>query len=633
MTGGADGTALRRALYGNDEPLPEETLLSAGPLTAILSDGALRAISVQGVEVIRGISFLVRDRNWATAVPEIRDLRVTKGRGRFGVSFSAHCRTPSDGEPLVWHGRIEGSAAAGLTFSAEATPAADFRTCRTGFVVLHPLDRVVGAPATLEHTDGRIVETVFPDLVDPLQCFFDLRAITHEPIPGIRATCRMEGGAWETEDHRNWLDASFKTYFRPLSLPWPYVVPAGETIAQAVRLTFSPSIAKLAPAVPAADVTVTVGDRSGGRMPRIGLAVQAEELAAGLAAAPAIRAVGAQALSVRIRTDGRDLPGVLRQAAELGGLLGVRPALEIVVSARGDAAAELDLAAAAAAAAGLVPAAVFVTPEIDLKSFPPSVDRPPSPPLAPLYSAARAAFPGVPLGGGMVSFFTELNRRRPPAGLLDFVQHATAANVHAADDRSVMETLEALPHVFRSARSFLGGAAYHVGPAAIGMPFNPYGAATSPNPHRLKRTMVTDDPRHKAQFGAAYAAGYLARAALAGIDQVTMGSPAGPFGLTDDDGVTQMMHVLSGFARLAGAALLQTASSDPRALLAVAAEGRGGRELWLANLTPETRTVRLGGLAPAAVALLEAGAQRGWIARAADAGLALGAYAVARVRA
>jgi hypothetical protein len=31
----------------------------------------------------------------------------------------------------------------------------------------------------------------------------------------------MEGDAWEMEDHRNWLDASFKTYVRPLALPYP----------------------------------------------------------------------------------------------------------------------------------------------------------------------------------------------------------------------------------------------------------------------------------------------------------------------------------------------------------------------------------------------------------------------------
>src|SRR3546814_1455693 len=61
--------------------------------------------------------------------------------------------------------------------------------------------------------------------------------------------------------------------------------------------------------------------------------------------------------------------------------------------------------------------------------------------------AARRAFPGIALGGGMFSYFTELNRKRPPVGLLDFVSHATCPIVHAADDRSVIQTLEAIPHI------------------------------------------------------------------------------------------------------------------------------------------------------------------------------------------
>ena len=38
----------------------------------------------------------------------------------------------------------------------------------------------------------------------------------------------MEGDTFEMEDQRNWSDASYKTYVRPLALPWPYVLPAGK---------------------------------------------------------------------------------------------------------------------------------------------------------------------------------------------------------------------------------------------------------------------------------------------------------------------------------------------------------------------------------------------------------------------
>jgi hypothetical protein len=37
----------------------------------------------------------------------------------------------------------------------------------------------------------------------------------------VRVTCRMEGDTYETEDQRNWTDASYKTYVRPLPCPGP----------------------------------------------------------------------------------------------------------------------------------------------------------------------------------------------------------------------------------------------------------------------------------------------------------------------------------------------------------------------------------------------------------------------------
>ena len=272
-----------------------------------------------------------------------------------------------------------------------------------------------------------------------------------------------------------------------------------------------------------------------------------------------------------------------------------------------------------------------MTPEVDLGAYPPSVERPPSAPLGPLYAMARDAFPGAAVGGGAFHFFTELNRRRPPTDRLDFVQHGTAANVHAADDRSVMETLETLPHVFRSVRAMAPGLAYRIGPAQIAMGANPYGDATTPNPDRRRLTMATDDPRHGAQFGAAYAAGYLARAALGGLDLVTLGALTGPFAILSDDAPTPLFRALGCFAGLAGFATLQAASSDPRGVLAAAAEGPRGRTLVVVNIGPEPRLVRLAGLATAALSILEAGggdfSDR---PPPADAVVALAPYAIAR---
>src|SRR3546814_19790057 len=82
----------------------------------------------------------------------------------------------------------------------------------------------------------------------------------------------------------------------------------------------------------------------------------------------------------------------------------------------------------------------------------------------------------------MFSYFTELNRKRPPVGLLDFVSHATCPIVHAADDRSVIQKLEAIPHIVRSAREIVGEAPYRLGHSPNGMRPTPFGSPTLEKP-------------------------------------------------------------------------------------------------------------------------------------------------------
>ena len=83
--------ALSRAikLYGTDVPDGKRRTLTAGPITAMLDNGALRYIRYRGTEVLRGISYLLRDKNWGTYGPAIEDLKVRQGKDGFSVSYTA----------------------------------------------------------------------------------------------------------------------------------------------------------------------------------------------------------------------------------------------------------------------------------------------------------------------------------------------------------------------------------------------------------------------------------------------------------------------------------------------------------------------------------------------------------------
>jgi hypothetical protein len=261
-------------------------------------------------------------------------------------------------------------------------------------------------------------------------------------------------------------------------------------------------------------------------------------------------------------------------------------------------------------AAGDVPfARVAVSPATDLKSTVPGSTFPPAPTWEELAAAARSAFPHAEIGGGMFSYFTELNRRRPPVGLFDFVCHTGLPIVHAGDDISLIETLEALPSIYRSVRAFSGETPYWIFPTAISMRDNPYGAAPAENPKNIRQAMNRVDPRERGLIGAAWYSGYLAHAAQAGIDAVTLGAVSGPSGIVytrqdhqqpwfdhDDAPVLPSYHVIAGHADLHGAAVHEVTISDSSLIQALAVSRADGAHVWLANLTASPQTVRVKGL-------------------------------------
>ena len=212
------------------------------------------------------------------------------------------------------------------------------------------------------------------------------------------------------------------------------------------------------------------------------------------------------------------------------------------------------------------------------------------------------------LGGGMFSFFTELNRKRPPAHLLDFVTHTTSSIVHAADDLSVMETLETPPYIAASVKAFIGKAKYRVGPSCIGARDNPYGAAAAPNPDNGRVCLARSDPRQRGLFGAAFTLGYAAAFARSGLEVLTLGAAAGPLGSIhlaqaqtapwyDESGARlyPMFHVVRSLANAEGAAVLTCENSDPGKIAVLACRKAGGQGsfLWIANLTGARQSVRL----------------------------------------
>jgi len=643
-------------LFGTEVPEPKVRTLRAGALSAVFDNGALRYIKLGETEVLRAIAFLVRDENWGTFTPEIGNLKVKQGKSDFRVTYEARCKDAK--RSLTYRAEISCGADGALRFAADALPETDFLTNRTGFIVLHPLTGVAGYPVEVEHVDKRKVKDKFPAIINPIQPFFGIRSLRHKVASGIFATCRMEGDTFEMEDHRNWTDASFKTYVRPLAEPWPYTLPKGVEIKQSVSLTFSGKLPRPKAAGRAKPIEIALG-RSGGALPAIGVGVPEIEADAALANAPQIAEAAPRHLVCEV--DGRrgGLAGTLSIYQRLGKATNADVVLEIVLPGVQSPAAELGPIAETIKKAGLAPAAIAISPAMDLRGVLPGSKGLEGPTLEQIYKAARAAFPRVRLGGGTFAFFTELNRKRPPAELLDFVTHTTCPIVHAADDVSVMETLEALPYVTQSAKAFIAGKAYCVGPSSIPARLNPYGASTAPNPGNGRVCLSDMDPRQRGLFGAAWTLGYVAALAPGGLSAITLGAATGPAGMIYRrtnyaqpyfDGIGgpalyPLYHVIAGLAGASGSKLIATKSAAPGKVAALAYRAKSGPVLWLANLTGERQVTRVSGFNGGA--LLHALDEGSFVAATRDAGylgkggkalkkvgaVELAPYAVARIAA
>jgi len=426
-------------------------------------------------------------------------------------------------------------------------------------------------------------------------------------MPGVKAAVRFEGDTWEMEDHRNWTDASFKTYVRPLALPWPYTLKAGETVKQSVSVKLIGSVPKTAQGAKSKDIEVQLGAAGRKTLQPIGLGMPAGEIDHAVKRLALLRKAGPKFLQCHF--DPRQKHGLeqLYGYRVLCDQTGAKCLLEVVVESIDDYKSELQRLAQMVEQSGLHLAAIAVCPVGDLKSVLPGGPRPPAPPLEDLYAAARAAFPDVRVGGGMFSFFTELNRKRPPAQLLDFVMNTTCPIVHAADDRSVMETVEALPYQVKTARSYIGKTPHRIGPSAIGCRDNPHGATFTPNPNNERVCLAQMDPRQRGLFAAAWGLAYIATLARTDVEAISLGAPTGPLGIiyrkTDyaqpwydslsTAAVYPLYHVVSGLAHGIGSKLVDAESSDSAKVQALAYRSKSGTSIWLANLTAEEQSVAL----------------------------------------
>jgi len=603
----SDGTAATgRALnayelwYGRNTPPPKRTALRAGSLTALLEGADLRDVRFGGIELVRRLYVALRDENWDTIPAELKNLRIDAGEDRFLVSFDAHHRNRD--LDFRWHATIQGDQSGNISYKVRGEALRAFRYCRIGFCVLHPTEyagrpyrgSTPGGPIT-----GHLPTTIGPQRYEGGLYFplFDAVSSLAVSLPGgIEAQFDFEGDLFEMEDQRNWTDGSFKTYCTPLSLGYPHSAKAGQAFGQ--RVSISASGDSSASAVASDTVNLSLGGPLGGKLPRLGLGVATHDVEFSDADKELLGRLHLDHLRVDLHLGDPDAATRLARAERECNALGCGIELALFVTDQADQelcglVSHLPVAAPVSR--------VLVFHEKEQVTSPQWVEQ--------VRSRIAPRLSGVPIGGGTNLYFAELNRSRPNPAELDAVAYSINPQVHASDERSLVENLEAQCATVVTARFFCGELSLIVSPVTLKPRFNPDAVGPEPAPQAGELPSAVD-PRQMSLFAAVWTLGSIKQLAEGGAASVTYYETTGWRGIKETERgcpdpesflsapamVFPVYHVFADIADLKTTELLACSSTDPLRVQGLALSGGEGVHLLVANLTPEAQTCAVGPL-------------------------------------
>lgn len=531
-------------------------------------------------EVIRAIYGAVRDQNWGTVPSELRDLHMEQENGGFRISFEVECVSPN--LAFRWRGSIIGEQTGVLTFHFAGEALTGFWKNRIGLCVLHPIDGCAGEPCTVETIDGTIIESAFPRLIAPHQPLKNVRAITHQTAEGARVETRFAGDVFETEDQRNWTDASFKTYSTPLDRPFPVWIERGTRVEQSVTVRLVDAPRDFRPEAERSNCPELRATNEIARpLPAIGFGLARAALTAEETAR--LRQLHPKHLRFDLRFSDDTWRSGLRQAEADAASVGAALHVALFLSNN-----PVDNFSALAAELASQPLRVSLW-LIFSEDCPSTETR--------LVRMAEAALPpGAPLAAGTDADFVMLNRDRPDSAEAALPCFSIHPQAHAFDDATLIENLSAQPATVETARSFSSRPVV-ISPITLRPRFNP--EATVEEAPAADALPPQVDHRQLSLLGAAWTVGSLARlASLEGLHSLTYYETTGWRGLmerargaplpavfpSEPGALFPMFHVFAALAK--GERIMATRSTHPLRFDGFCVIDAAGHRRWVvANLT------------------------------------------------
>ena len=577
--------------YGKDEPLPEQIPLSAGPLSLIYEAGDLRYIRLGDHEIIRRIYMALRNDHWRTLPNVLSNVEIDSKERSFHITYEVENK--QDDIDFNWQGSLIGNLDGTITFAMEGIANSNFLRNQLGICVLHPILECAGQICRVQKADGTLEVGVFPQRISPRQPFLDIRTISYPIADDAWASIKFSGEIFEMEDQRNWMDASFKTYCTPLTLPFPVEVKAGTKISQSVTISLHGKLPETTSrSDKEAPIRLLMDDQPAGQLPKIGLATAGHRQSLSQTELARLKALKLSHLRVDLLLSNPEVEDTLSQAAQEANNLGIF--LEVALHLTTAAESELK---------SLVGTLQRVKPEVcTWLVF--HIDEPST--TAKWVELARRYLsdynPRARIGSGTDRYFAQLNRGRPSTEALDLVSYSISPQVHAFDNTSLIETPPMHRAMVESARYFSNGLPIAVSPITL-----------KPRLHSetaLHQVPYSVDARQVSLLGAGWTVAGIKYLAESGVDSVTYYETTGWKGVMETEAgspladkfpslpgaVFPLYHVLADVGEFAGGRIIPTMSSDPLRVDGFALWKDDRTRVIFANLSPYVQRVSLPGL-------------------------------------
>jgi D-apionolactonase len=525
------------------------------------------------VEIVRRIYVAVRDKYWNTIVSKIKNLKIEKKHGSFRIEFDgSHKRS---GIHFNWHGIIDGMEDNTISFSMQGKAALPFEYNRIGICVLHPLKECAGKQVVVEKVDG-VKETLrFPMLVGPWQPIKNIRALFQRLGSGISSELRFFGAVFETEDQRNWTDASFKTYCPPLKNNIPFQIKKGDPVSQKVLLKVKTQ-GHIIRNNPESSVINIGFSKTAFLIPEIGTVFSGQKKMPDKKELQLLRDCNFSHLRMSLSFETLPVSRVMKTAAAYSKLLNVP--LELALFFRKEKQLfdqDIRILKKLLDEPGLLVKRFLVFRQGEKVTSKET--------SAAVVDALRKCASQAGIITGTNGYFVEINRKHPAIKGCDGVCYSANPQVHTFDDVSIIDNLEGQAHTVLAGKKLFPGKSIFVTPVTLRPRLVP----------ELPQKDHGPDPRQKMLFGAAWTLGSIIRLSEAGVLGATYFETTGDCGLMEKNQarVFPMYHVFADAGDFAGGTIRMFQSESRRTIEACVLEKNGRKRYLIANMTKEKRDV------------------------------------------